>query len=125
MLLARQAATLQGSARTQLSEQARLLAVKANQTDINNPLPLLAYYESFRLAGEKAPEAAVQGLMQAVSTLPRDDGIRMLLVNELESDRRYAEAIGWIMPIANDPHESPMRSAAREQLARLRQEQAK
>ena len=98
------------------------MAVRANKIATDDPLPLLAYYESYRLPGEKAPEAAIEGLMQAVSTLPRDDGVRLTLVNELESDGRYEEAVGWIMPIANDPHESPMRTAAREQLDRLRKE---
>ena len=67
--------------------------MKANQADVNDPLPSVAYYESYRLAGEKAPGPAVEGLMQAVSTLPSDSGLRLRLVNELESAGRYAEAI--------------------------------
>jgi len=122
MLLSRRASKLDGAARTAMAGQARAMAVRANKIATDDPLPLLAYYESYRLPGEKAPEAAIEGLMQAVSTLPRDDGVRLTLVNELESDGRYEEAVGWIMPIANDPHESPMRTAAREQLDRLRKE---
>jgi tetratricopeptide (TPR) repeat protein len=125
MLLSRQAGTLQGPPRTALVTEARALAVRANKADISDPLPLIAYYESYRLVGEKAPEAALEGLMQAVSTLPRDTGLRLRLVNELEGAGRYAEAIDWIMPIANDPHDSPLRSAAKEQLERLRQELAR
>ena len=124
MLLSRQASTLQGAARTAAAAEARTLAVKANRADVDDPLPLVAYYESYRLSGERVPQPAVDGLMQAVSTLPKDDGLRMLLVNQLERDGRYAEAIGWIMTIANDPHESPLRDAAREQLERLRQKVA-
>lgn len=121
MLLSRHAATLQGPARAATVAQARALAARANKADTADPLPLLAFYESYRLVGEKPPKVAIEGLMQAVSTLPRDPGIRLLLVDELERANRYAEAIDWIMPIANDPHESPLRSAAREQLVRLRQ----
>ena len=125
MLMSRQAATLQGPARAATIAQARALAARANKADTVDPLPLLAYYESYRLVGEKPPEVAIEGLMQAVSTLPRDAGIRLRLVNELEGAGRYAEAIDWIMPIANDPHDSPLRSAAKEQLERLRQESAR
>ena len=104
-----------------MAAQARALAGRANRSDKDDPLPLLAYYESYRLIGEKVPNLAVEGLMQAVSTRPKDTGMRLRLVNQLESEGRYAEAIGWIMPIANDPHDAPLRSAAREQLERLRQ----
>lgn len=121
MLMSRQASTLQGAARAALAADARNWAVKANHADTIDPLPLLAYYESYRQIGEKAPEQAVEGLMQAVSTLPKNADLRLRLVNELEGSGRYAEAIGWIIPIANDPHDSPMRSAAREQVDRLRQ----
>ena len=125
MLLSHQASTLQGPARAAMAVQARDLAVKANRADTLDPLPLLAYYESFRMTGEKVPPPAVEGLMQVVSTLPRDDTVRLELVDQLESDGRYAEAIGWVMPVANDPHESPLRTAARERLARIRLELAK
>lgn len=121
MLMSRRAATLQGPQRTDLAAGARDLAVKANKIDSIDPLPLLAYYESYRQIGDKVPEQAVMGLMQVVSTLPRDDNLRLRLVDQLESDDRYAEAIGWIMSIANSPHESPQRTAAREKLERLRQ----
>lgn len=121
MLLSHQASALQGAARTSAAAEARALAIKANRADVADPLPLVAFYESYRLSGERVPKPAVEGLMQAVSTLPKDDSLRMRLVSQLESDGNYAEAIGWIMPIANDPHDSPMRDAAREQLERLRQ----
>jgi tetratricopeptide (TPR) repeat protein len=124
MLLSQQASTLQGPGRAAMGADARALAVKANRADAVDPLPLLAYYESFRLIGEKVPELAVTGLMQVVSTLPRNDGLRLQLVDQLESDGRYAEAIGWIMAVANSPHESPLRATAREKLERLRQELA-
>ncbi|HKC03671.1 MAG TPA: hypothetical protein VKC17_10250 [Sphingomicrobium sp.] len=121
MLMSRQAATLQGPQRTAAVADARNLAIKANKIDAIDPLPLLAYYESYRQIGGKVPEQAVMGLMQVVSTLPRDDGLRLQLVDQLESDGRYAEAIAWIMSVANSPHESPQRTAAREKLERLRQ----
>jgi hypothetical protein len=58
--------------------------------------------------------------MQAVSLLPRDTEARQLLVDQLARDRRYGEAIDWLMPIANSPHKSPQREAARKQMAVLK-----
>jgi tetratricopeptide (TPR) repeat protein len=124
MLLSQQASTLAGPGGAAMASEARSLAVKANRADPNEPLPLLAYYESYRQAGEKVPAQAVDGVMQVVSMLPRDDRIRMRLVDQLEVDGRYSEAIAWIMAVANSPHESPLRTTAREKLERLRQELA-
>ena len=46
--------------------------------------------------------------------------MRQLLVDELAANGRYAEAIDLIQAIANNPHDSPRRDAAREQLAKLK-----
>lgn len=105
-----------------LVEQARAMAAKANHLAPDDPLPLLAYYETFHEAGEKAPQAAVEGLMQVVSTDPRDTTPRELLVDELASQRKWREAIGWLGPLANDPHDSPVRDSAREKMAWLKKQ---
>lgn len=94
-------------------EQARAIAARANHLDTADPLPLLAYYETFHAAGEKAPETAVQGLEQVVSTDPSDTQPRELLVDEFASDRKLAEAVYWLGPLANNPHDSPVRESAR------------
>ena len=79
-----------------------------------------AYFQSFNLSGEKPSAAAVEGLFQVVSMLPRDNGARQLLVDQLARDRRFDEAMGCLLPIANSPHESPRRDAAREQMEKLK-----
>ena len=100
--------------------QARSLAAKANHLDTADPLPLLAYYETYHEAGEKAPEVAVEGLRQVVSTDPRDNEPRELLVDELASEHKWAEAIAWLSPLANDPHDSPVRDSARKKMESLK-----
>jgi tetratricopeptide (TPR) repeat protein len=120
MLLSRGAASLAGDARSQRIRTARAMAIKANRADPDDPRPLLAYYQSFNLVGEKTPQAAVDGLMQAVSLLPRDTAVRQLLVDQLARDKRYDEAIAWLMPVANSPHKSPRREAARLQMEQLK-----
>jgi hypothetical protein len=119
LTLSSEAARLQGAARSAKAAEARTLAVRANKLAPDDPMPLLAFYESFRKGGQKVTPNALQGLIRAVELLPRNTGVRQLLVNQLEADRRYSEAIAVLQPIANDPHESPLRDAAREQLTRL------
>jgi tetratricopeptide (TPR) repeat protein len=125
MSLARAAGALSGAARTAKAAEARKLALKANAADPNDPLPLLAYYQSFKLAGETPNRQAVDSLAQAVHTLPRDLTIRQLLVDEFAAQKKWAKAIEWLTPMANSPHESPRREAAREQMAKLQAELAR
>jgi tetratricopeptide (TPR) repeat protein len=120
MLLSRRSATLSGEARKAMVAQARAMAVKANRSDPDDPRPLIAYYQSYNLTGEAVPKAAVDGLMEAVSLLPREGGPRQLLVDQLTNEKRYDEAIAWLMPVANSPHRSPRREAARQQMEQLK-----
>lgn len=113
---------LTGSARDDAISKARALAVKANRADTTNPLPLLAFYQSYNLAGQAVPDIAVTGLRQVVSLLPGNDTIRWLLVDELAKRRKYDEAMAWLMPLANSPHESPMRDEARARMEQLKQQ---
>ncbi|MBV8686329.1 MAG: hypothetical protein JOZ90_05060 [Alphaproteobacteria bacterium] len=125
LALAGAAAKLQGAAREAKAAEARRLAVRANKADPNDVLPLVAFYQSFHLVDAKPPASAVEGLTAAMMTLPADTRIRQLVVDEMAAEHRWGAAIAALMPIANDPHESPRRTAAREQLAKLRAEQAK
>lgn len=120
MAMSVRARDLPAAAKSATIAEARSLAAKANHLDTADPLPLLAYYETFHEAGEKAPEAAVEGLRQVVSTDPRDNGPRELLVDELGSEHKFAEAIAWLSPLANDPHASPVRDSARKKMASLK-----
>lgn len=120
MMLSDEAASLSGSARVQAAEQARALAVAANKADPDNPLTYVAFYKTYPAAGVAAPADAVDALATAVEKLPRNETVRLLFVNELANEKRYAEAMIVLAPIANDPHDSPMRQAARERMAELK-----
>jgi hypothetical protein len=52
----------------------------------------------------RPPQNAVDGLMQAVSTVPQDQRARMMLVGELANEGKLAEAIYYLGPLAYDPH---------------------
>lgn len=43
-----------------------------------------------------------------------------VLLRGRRRDRRFDEAMGWLLPIANSPHESPRRAVAREQMEKLK-----
>jgi tetratricopeptide (TPR) repeat protein len=123
--LARAAGALSGPARTQKAEQARRFALRANQADPDDALPLLAFYQSYHLSGETPSKEAVTALRQVVQTLPADTKSRQLLVDEFARQQKWALAINTLQPIANSPHESPMREAAREQMEKLQAALAK
>jgi tetratricopeptide (TPR) repeat protein len=124
ILMAIDARNLPAAAKAAKVAEARSLAAKANHLDTQDPLPLLAYYETFHQAGEKPPEVAVEGLRQVVSTDPRDNDPRELLVDELASEHKWAEAMYWLGPMANDPHESPVRASARKKMDWLKAQAA-
>jgi hypothetical protein len=45
--------------------------------------------------------------------------VRQLLVDEYAAEHKWAFAIAALAPLANDPHDSPLRTAAREKMAKL------
>lgn len=120
MLLSESASRLAGQAKIEKTKEARNLAIRANGIDKDDPVPLLAFYQSYNLSGQSPTGNAIEGLYQAVNMLPRDYRARQLLVDQLDRDGRYAEAMAWLMPIANSPHESPRRDAAQQQMEQLR-----
>jgi tetratricopeptide (TPR) repeat protein len=113
------AGSLSGPRKDATAKEARALAIKANSADPDDPLPLIAYYQSYNLTGARPPAIAVKGLVKAVNLLPRDTSTRQLLVDRLAADRNWRAAIAVLQPIANSPHDSPLRTAAREQMERL------
>jgi tetratricopeptide (TPR) repeat protein len=120
MLLSDEATGVTGSARAQLAEKARALAVAANKADPDNALTYIAFYKSYPAEGVAAPADAVNALATAVDKLPGNTNVRLMFVDELSNENRYAEAMIALSPIANDPHDSPMRQAARQRMAQLR-----
>ncbi len=120
LLLSDAAAKMTGAARAAKAAQARHLAVVANKADADNALTYVAFYKSFPAAGTPAPASAVDGLAAAVEKLPRNDSVRQMLVDELANEGKFAAAVFTLSPIANDPHDSPMRTAAREKMAQLK-----
>ena len=119
LLLAEESQALSGAARSAKAAEARALAVKANRANPDEALPLYAFYQSFRLAGETPSAGAVSGLEAAVATLPDNDEMRLALVEEYARAKRWSAAMAVLAPLANSPHDSPQRKSARERMAQL------
>jgi tetratricopeptide (TPR) repeat protein len=117
--LSAMANSLSGARREAAAQEARALAIKANKANLDDPLPLLAYYQSFNLTGEQPTETAIEGLKKAVHLLPSNTTARQLLVDRFAADGDWQAAIYTLEPIANAPHDSPLRTTAREQMDRL------
>lgn len=107
------------------ADEARKLVLAANRDNPNDVLPLVGYYETFKLAGERAPDQAVNGLAAAVQTLPGDETIRQMMVDEMAAQKKWRYAMAYLAPLANSPHETPMREAARKQMEEFEAELAK
>ncbi len=98
---------------------ARALIVEANRADPDDPLPLLAFYQSYGAAGMRAPDAAIEGLKQVVITIPQFDGPRLMLANELIDRKQTVLAKSVLKPLAFSPHDTSSRKSALALLARL------
>ena len=67
--------------------------MRANRANPDDPLPLLAFYQSYTLTGAKPPKNAVDGLEAVVATMPQHTQFRQLLVEEDVAQRRWRAAI--------------------------------
>lgn len=110
--LAQLAARTPAADRRQSLEDARRVLVKANHLDPEGILPLIAYYDSFGVAGEAAPDRAVEGLSKVVHAVPAAASPRVKLGAELVARDLGEEARTTLLPVAQGPFDTPERPAA-------------
>jgi hypothetical protein len=106
------AARAPAAQRQQRLKEARGFIVKANHLDPDGILPLIAYYNSFAAAGERAPDIAVDGLFKIVDSSPAAPGPRLELGEELVSRDLTDAARDTLLPVAKGPFETPEQPAA-------------
>jgi hypothetical protein len=92
--------------------EARRFIVQANRQDPEGILPLIAYYNSFAVAGGQAPDIAVEGLANVVYSSPAAPGPRLKLGEELVERDLGDEARKTLLPVAKGPFETPEQPAA-------------
>lgn len=83
---------------------ARKYVIQANKLDPDNALPLVIFYQSFRME-DRAPTAnAVAGLLRAQELAPQDPGLRFLTVTQSIRDGELDRARRLLKPLAYSPH---------------------
>lgn len=107
-------------ANAELWKEARGWVVKANRADINDPMPLFSYFQSFRQQGKQPSPAALQGLARAYQMVPEASDVRMTYAISLAQEKKFGPAIRLVETVAFDPHDSPESVKARSLLARLK-----
>lgn len=98
---------------------ARREIVAANKLDPDDPLPLIAYYRSYAVAGMAAPDIAFDGLGRAFEIAPQNDSLRLNYVSALIARGYKAKAILILKPLAFSPHDDGLSAVARKMLDRL------
>lgn len=96
---------------------ARAVIAKANRIDPDSPVPLLAYFRSFTLAGAEAPDSALEGALKAIDRVPAAPAPRLMLGEEFARRENLAAARQTLKPVAYGPYESPEQPRAREIVA--------
>jgi tetratricopeptide (TPR) repeat protein len=93
--------------------------VALNKLENDNPLPLIYYFRSFAERGIKPSDQAVLGLRRAAQLAPFDLGLRLNLAEYQIAAGDYPEARRNLVPIAFDPHGSPIAAGARTLIERI------
>jgi len=78
--------------------------VSVNKLENDHPIPLIYYYLSFQKQGKEPPKAALDGLEWALELAPYDYGVRMMVARQQMEEKRFADAIRTISPLAFNPH---------------------
>jgi hypothetical protein len=93
-------------------EEARRFIARANRLDPDGILPLIAYYNSFAVAGAQASDLAVGGLYKVVQSSPAAPGPRLRLGKELIVRDFKDDARATLLPVAHGPFATPEQPTA-------------
>lgn len=83
---------------------ARRHFVSVNKIENNHPIPLIYYYKSFLEQDKEPTKLAVEGLEWALELAPYDANVRMMVARRQMQEKRFADAIRTISPLAYNPH---------------------
>ncbi|KTE23575.1 MULTISPECIES: hypothetical protein [unclassified Sphingopyxis] len=83
---------------------ARKPIILANQTNPDDPVPLLAYFQSFAPQGHEPPSIAIDGLARAFELAPENGEARINYAFALANRGKFDRAIALAKSIAYDPH---------------------
>ena len=95
---------------------ARAMIIKANRADVNDPLPLYRYYESWQQQGISPTKTAKDGLTRVYELVPESSDVRTRFAAMLAGEGNFIGAANVIKPLAFDPHDKKRAAFARELL---------
>jgi tetratricopeptide (TPR) repeat protein len=78
--------------------------VRANGVEHDHPVPLVQFYLTYVMQGERPTKNAIDGLEWAMQLAPFDASLRWLVAQEMVADERYKEAALTLGPLAYSPH---------------------
>lgn len=110
--LAQLAARAPTAERERRLKEARSVIVQANRLDPDGILPLIAYYNSFTVAGEQAPDMAVEGIAKVVHSSPAAPTSRLKLGRALVERDDKDGARKTLLPVAKGAFDTPEKPAA-------------
>ncbi len=100
---------------------ARALIIKANRADTNDPMPLYAYYNSWKQQGIPPANVSLDGLARAFEMVPEDDKVRFTYAMALANKKDFDWAIRLLQPVAFSPHENEQSVRARKMIDDLKE----
>jgi hypothetical protein len=103
-------------------KDARSFIVQANRLDKDGILPLIAFYSSYAVAGEQAPDMAVEGLAKVVDSSPAAPTPRLKLGQEFIRRDLKEAARDTLLPVAKGAFDTPEKPAAAALLPEARAE---
>ncbi len=110
--LAQLAAQSPAAERQRRLKEARRVIARANRLDSEGILPLIAYYNSFAVVGEPAPDRAVDGLAKIVASSPAAPASRLKLGEEFMKRDLEDAARETLLPVAKGAFNTPEKPAA-------------
>ncbi len=89
---------------------------KLNTIENDHPLAMRYFYESYKQQGKTPTKNAIDGLGWALQLAPFDRVIRLMVAQQEIADKRYADAVYTLKPLAYTPHENDISKKALELL---------
>jgi tetratricopeptide (TPR) repeat protein len=86
--------------------------VQMNKVENDHPLALINYYKSYGEQGKRPTENAITGLNWALELAPFDSSLRWMVAEQEMADKKYAEAVFTLKPLAYAPHQTQLSKAA-------------
>lgn len=105
-------------------EDVRTHIIAANHADTEDPMPLIAWYESYTKMGKTPTAIASDGLAKAFGLAREATEVRLLYAFDLARMGKYDLAANLVEVLVNDPHAGDVGRAALARLDAMRREGA-